>query len=202
MDKVIKTFAVPSGMVAENVKARTVNGEIEVTFDVRHKIEPKKGDFLVNTSYDIDNMVFIYSGESMIDRDGKLKIGALIAENIHGYIINFQGEGPALGLRGWCEADKYRFATEEEKQAFLKRVEEKIGRRWNFDTMTSKPTRWRAVCGGRYYSVDPEGVTCSIDYHNITEDLLWESGNYFRTQEAAQEMFAKIKRMFLRSKAE
>lgn len=61
-----------------------------------------------------------------------------------------------------------------------------------------KPLRWRAGCGERYYVIE-SGMTVveSTDYRDKYDELRYESRNYFKTKEEAENKLEKIKKILL-----
>ena len=73
--------------------------------------------------------------------------------------------------------------------------------RWG-DPITSgwfeevKPKRWRAESGCYYYCILASGVkTLTKEAHVVGDDLRYETGNYFRTEEQAEEAGLRIKKL-------
>jgi hypothetical protein len=60
-----------------------------------------------------------------------------------------------------------------------------------------QPERWRAEKGGEYYFVTVSGeVNGFKDGYHIADDNIYNSGNYFRTREAAEVYAAKWRELF------
>lgn len=60
-----------------------------------------------------------------------------------------------------------------------------------------KSKRWRAEMGEVYWYVGTDAVVVNDkDYHQVPSDLRYLAGNYFRTQEAAEVVADKIKKLF------
>lgn len=77
------------------------------------------------------------------------------------------------------------------------RVLEKMGLRWNPEKEEIETKRWRAKEGERYYYIkpsedDPQSYTECFDR---IDTLLWESGNYFRTEDEARKYANEFKRI-------
>ena len=108
---------IPKGKEVKNVKTDIVNGNINVSFDIEDIFEPKDGDFLHDEYRDV-TVIYKESNES-------------------GGIITYAGIGKCLITtyidRGWGEMKSFRYATEKEKQSFLKRLENECGKTWNAD---------------------------------------------------------------------
>lgn len=93
--------------------------------------------------------------------------------------------------------DIYKKVMEEKKcTCSIFRALEKQGLRWNPETEEIETKRWRAKEGERYYFV---GHVFEISRHresfDLTDDGLWNSGNYFRTEGEAQKYVNEFKRM-------
>ena len=59
-----------------------------------------------------------------------------------------------------------------------------------------KPKRWRAESGCYYYCIFATGVrTLAKEVHAISDDQCYETGNYFRTKEQAEEALKRIKKL-------
>ena len=60
-----------------------------------------------------------------------------------------------------------------------------------------EPPRWRAEKDELYYQVNDLGyVIPTTDWHNSTDDKLYNSGNYFKTAEEAQVYAEKWRELF------
>jgi hypothetical protein len=58
----------------------------------------------------------------------------------------------------------------------------------NRDWATFNPPRWRAGIGGVYYAVNMFGdISAMTDAACLIDDLLYNCGNYFRTESEAEE---------------
>ena len=85
-----------------------------------------------------------------------------------------------------------RFATEEEKRQLFDKMKEK-GWLWNAEKKCVELNRWRAKEGETVYflnlhqdeSIVSKGVPASVDY-------LWNTYNYFRTQEQTIEAAKRV----------
>lgn len=86
-----------------------------------------------------------------------------------------------------------RFATEEEKRRLFDKMKEE-GWLWNAEKKCIELNRWRAKEGETIYflnlhqdeSIVSKGTTASVDY-------LWETYNYFRTQEQTIEAAKRVR---------
>lgn len=180
----------PKGAEVKGYIAHVDNGEIVVEVELKEKFEPKDGDFLVSAS----GNVFIYS-------DKKTQYN----NHYCCYCGKHYGNGPILTNFSdcWTERKGCRFATPEEKSAFLEELESEAHLRWNAETKNLEPIRWRAERNGIYWFIDPHGRgNRTIDVGSNYDDDMYEIGNYFRTPEAAQKVADQIINIFKNSKAE
>lgn len=65
-------------------------------------------------------------------------------------------------------------------------------------------TRWRAEKFGKYYHIQFENkkIICMRDGRDVFDDYRYNSGNYFRTEKAAQKIVDKIEKILKNSKPE
>lgn len=178
----------PKNMEVQNTNVRIENGELVVEVEFKERFEPKDGDFLVS----LPTHVFIHNGLK-----GERTIGAYIGTMSDGEIRVAETKD------SWAATKICRYATPEEKAAFLEQLEKEYGKRWNKETKKLEDIRWRAKAGEGYYTIngalDVVGEFAGACPH---EDILHERGNYFRSNEAAQKVADQIKDIFKNSKAE
>lgn len=177
----------PKGAEVTGFNAYVENGEIITEVKFEDIFQPKDGDFLHDKYYDI---TVIYKETS--------KTGGIVT-----YVgINKNNIVPKTSL-GFGMTKEFRYATPEEKSAFLKRLESEAHLRWNAETKNLEPIRWRAERNGIYWFIDPHGRgNRTIDIRSNYDDDMYEIGNYFRTPEAAQKVADQIINIFKNSKAE
>ena len=180
----------PKGAEVTGFNAYVENGEIIVNVELKEKLSPKDGDFLVSSK----GCVFIYS-----DKEAKLP----------SLYCCYCGEYRShLGILttfsdNWTEKNGCRFATPEEKSAFLEKLESEAHLRWNAETKKLEPIRWRADKDCTYYYVDERGnVLGCNDTRGCASDSRYSCGNYFKTREVARPYADQIKEIFKNSKAE
>ncbi|CAL7896783.1 AP2/ERF domain-containing protein [Fusobacterium necrophorum subsp. funduliforme] len=76
----------------------------------------------------------------------------------------------------------------ERLERLVKHVNEKYG----------KPKRWRAKYKERYYYTDCCAyVRFAIEYNTVTDNGLYEIGNYFQTREQAEKALERVKKALL-----
>jgi hypothetical protein len=177
----------PKGAEVTGFNAHVDNGELIVDVEFKDKFLPKDGDFLHDKYYDI---TVIYKET--------YKTGGIVT-----YVgINKNNIVTKTGL-GFGMTKEFRYATPEEKSAFLERLESEAHLRWNAETKKLEPIRWRAERNGIYWFIDPHGRgNKTIDVRSNYDNDMYDIGNYFRTPEAAQKVADKIKEIFKNSKAE
>lgn len=177
-------IAVPEGCTA-NIEKK--DGFLIVTFEPE-KWEPKDGDIFfredTKTQFILrkkdGNIAYFYAG---INIDGNLVID---------------------NGRNWTEVfNKYRPATEEEKQRLFDALA-KEGKRWNAEEKRIEDLpRWRALYNENYYLIGSElTVDCQSEIGYVVDDNRYNAGNYFKTREAAERAAEKIRKILKESKAE
>lgn len=185
-------FTLPQNKEVESTNIRVENCEVFVDVELKDKFEPKDGDFL----YCEGSGVFIAR-----DSPYKGTLRAYVGINNSGE-INTQPEIFPLAPY-WCQENNCRFATSEEKNAFLERLEKECHKRWNAEAKQLEDIRWRAEKGKIYYYVSPTlKVNDTIDEHTPLSDEVYKAGNHFKTREAAQKVADQIKEIFKTSKTE
>lgn len=114
-------FEIPQNKELKSANTRVEDGKLFVDVEFQEKFDPKDGDFL----YCKDCGVFICRGNSPYE--GTLR--AYIGINRGGELV----EQPELFLNTtyWCWMGDCRYATPEEKAAFLERLEKKCHKKWN-----------------------------------------------------------------------
>lgn len=198
-------FTLPQNKEVENTNVRVENGEVLVDVEFKEKFQPKDGDFLVSSR----GKVFIYTGLST-----RIRYGAYCGVNSNN---NIDICHPLSS--DWTKKEGCRYATPEEKADFLKRLEGEKHLRWNAEKKCIEDVRWRAgICclyyyinllgdveyGKRLEIFDPETMYSDKDLRVIgyTDDNFYNSGNYFKTREAAEKVAEQIRDIFKNSKAE
>lgn len=106
----------PKDMEVVCTSAGIDNGELVIDVEFKDKFHPKDGDFLVTNL----NNVFIYNGKNLYN-----KLGAYAGVTKIGSIKIAETED------NWTCDNNIRFATPEEKSAFLERLEKECNKRWN-----------------------------------------------------------------------
>ncbi len=182
-------IAVPEGCTARVEKQ---DGFLVVTFEPK-KYEPKDGDIIA------------YSFKS-----NNLNIGIFREQcepgpyDLHKDYVTIGGNSGELI---WDDEtfihDYMRPATEEEKQRLFDDLAKK-GKRWNAEEKRIEDLpRWRACCGADYYYINQIGsIRADNEARVECDDILYESGNYFKTREAAEKVAKQIREIFKNSKAE
>ena len=86
-----------------------------------------------------------------------------------------------------------RLATEEEQKLLFMKMKEQ-GLRWNAEEKCVEKIRWRAGLEMTYYSLNSrlEAIPFNEDFCGF-DDEVWDSYNYFRTQEQAEKAAEVVK---------
>ena len=140
--------------------------------------EFKRGDVIVSTMNEI-LIVDVHSFENCILRS----------------FVNIKEDGTLFNssYSSWNEHHAWRLATEEEKQKLFDKMKEQ-GLQWNAEKKRVEKMRWRAEKGNDYYFIDS---FCYLrqDYENsqLMDDRIYNSYNYFRTEEQAEEAAKRVK---------
>lgn len=178
----------PKNEEVKNTDVKIENGKLIVEVEFEDKFQPKDGDFcvsdagfifIVHNTYNVGRQMraFSYIGESDNNKE--------IFKNLT-YTIN-----------------NGRYATPEEKESFLERLEKECGKRWNAETKELEDIRWRAKKGETYFYVDNCAlVTTHGETFNMIDNIRYDLCNYFRYYESAQKVADQIKEIFKNSKVE
>lgn len=157
------SFRIPKGCTA------VIKGNV-VVFEPKERVF-KKGDVIVSKANEI-LIVDIHSFEKSILRS--------IAHIKDGTLFN-------SSYSSWNEHHTWRLASEEEKQKLLDKMKEQ-GLCWNAEKKCVEKIRWRAEDRCRYFYIDSCLKVCTTADFRYTEDEeRWEVGNYFQTEEEAEE---------------
>lgn len=140
------------------------------------------GDILAYASYSNCYCPFIYKGT---DKNG-----------FHKYYIGLNSLSsitlPSCTDARWGH-NTIRHATDEEKQILFDKMKEQ-GLRWNAEEKRVEKMRWRAEKGEKYHFLSKGLTEGSATETNVSFDKeLWDSFNYFRTEEQAEEAAKRVK---------
>jgi hypothetical protein len=143
----------------------------------------KDGDILADHSNG-GNIIFIYKGI-------RTESGSYL-----NYVM-LDGFGYIETNHSCCNAPNpisiIELATEEEKQLLFDKMEEQ-GLRWNAEEKRVEKIRWVAKDGGKYYVVNNFGHVVADKESGFNIDRLrWAFGNYFHTQEQAEQAADAVK---------
>ena len=171
------TIAIPEGC-----KAIVKDGS--VVFEKEQKFK----DVDVLTSLFDNKVVFIFKEDELKQKDNKN--GYYVCHTAD-YVIDVSTKDSLL----FCGYKKdVRLATEKEKQFLFDKMKEQ-GLRWNAEEKKVEKIRWRAEKGGKYFTL--KGATLVVDFYTEDFDRTGEKchkyGNYFRTQEQAEEAAKRVK---------
>ena len=143
--------------------------------------EFKDGDVLVsNNKY--ERFPLIFKGN---DNKGFHKFYACLG--YYGNLIICKEDAERCGNSGLS------LATEEEKQLLFDKMKEQ-GLRWNAEEKRVEKIRWRAEKGEDYHFLSIGLTEGSATETNVSFDKeLWDSFNYFRTEEQVEEAARRVK---------
>ena len=159
------TITIPDGCRAV-IKDKIITVEKEVQ-------EFEDGDFLYSRN-DVCEFVIIY----------KIKRGG--GDAYFYACVPYVNLGKNVSYNAWCVGWDYRIATEEEKQ-FLLDALHADGKDWDADNKQIVDYRCKPKVGDAYYYID-----CFLDIvddiwsGDRMDDLVYTSGNCFKTKEEAQ----------------
>lgn len=178
----------PKGVRIKQTVTYVENGDLVAEVEFEDVFQPIDGDFLIDTDGDI----FIYS-------DAKTQ-----NSNFYScYCGTHHGKIRAAFCYNWVDKNGCRFATPEEKDAFIIRLEKEYHKRWNAEKKCLEDIRWKPKDGETYFYVNHYGVIIAAKYSGFPDDILRCSvGNCFKRNEAAQKVAEQMKEIFKNSKAE
>ena len=190
-----KTYKIqlPRNKEAQNIRTNIKDGTIEVEVELKEKWEPRDGDICFITSH----YSFISVFKSQENNDIHTYIDFLVDDNLLVNSVN-------SNLCSIANIKEFRPATDSEKQLLFDALAKK-GKMWDAQkkAVVDLP-RWRAERDCRYYYIKNCDATIHPGNDNRFEvdNNLYESGNYFKTKEAAERVAEQIREIFKNSKAE
>ena len=173
------------------------------------KYEPKDGDFVyVKVGYE---HIAIFKKE--VGEDMYVHANCNMSLSVPNIIVYDSTPLCCIG-----DIKEIRPATEAEKKLLIEKLAE-VGKRWNPRTKSIEDVRWRTGICCLYYYInlfgdveynkrleifDPETMYSDKDVRLIgyTDDNFYNSGNYFKTREAAENVAEQIRNIFKNSKSE
>lgn len=94
--------------------------------------------------------------------------------------------------KGW-NSEAFCHATDEEQQTLFDKMKEQ-GLKWNAEEKKVEQIRWRAKNKEIYYFLNTELMEESvIETNDDFDKKLWDTSNYFRTKEQAEEAAKRVK---------
>lgn len=185
MEKTYK-ITLPKGATISNVSTAEANGTLTVTVSLEKKYTPRDGDIVSG-----NGVIAIYAGTNKTG--GIMTYAAFCDPRLQTTFCEI----------GWGYIADFRPATEAEKQRLFDALA-KQGKRWNAGKKCIEDLpRWRADDSGTYYYVTTIfSIEETKDLRLSSDDMFYESGNYFRTREAAEKVAEQIRDIFKNSKAE
>ena len=183
----------PRNKEAQNIRTNIKDGTIEVEVELNEKWVPKDGEICyIEACYE---HIFIFN---KLDDD----VIAYVA-----FTPCAKQLSDICKIAIVCNTDdirNFRPATDFEKQLLFDALAKK-GKMWDAQkkAVVDLP-RWRAERDCRYYYIKNCDATIHPGDDNRFEvdNNLYESGNYFKTKEAAERVAEQIREIFKNSKAE
>ena len=168
------TITIPEGCKAV-IKDRSVVFEKEQKF--------KDGDILAHADYSNYPCPFIYKGT---DVRGLYQFYVGV-NNVDEIYLSDDVE------KRWGNG-ALRYATDEEKQLLFDKMKEQ-SLRWNAEEKRVEKIRWRAEKKEFYFVLDGTAfeVDCYTEIFDEIDAKLYNYGNYFRTEEQAEEAAKRVK---------
>ena len=173
-------ITLPKNCEVDNVKASIEDGYLVVEYTPKEKFSPKDGDIL-----SCGERIVIYKWS---DFDGAMAVYYYLASNGMGGIPI--GSGYGCGY-----THTYHLASESEKEKLFSYMKEN-GYTFNQETKRVEKIRWRAERENSYYFINSIGNGIGEEEGNCCIDTeRFKIGNYFKTEEEAQEYANKFKEL-------
>ena len=174
--------------IPEGCKAQINGNEVVVEKEKKEKAktqEFKDGDVL--TSLFDNKVVFIFKEDELKQKDNRN--GYYVCHTAD-YVIDVSTKDSLF----FCGYKKdVRLATEEEKQLLFDKMKEQ-GLRWNAEEKRVEKIRWRAEDDKIYFCIHNQGIVMVDKEGGFCIDKnRHEFGNYFRTEEQAEEAAKRMK---------
>lgn len=165
----------PRGAKVSSTDIKCEDGKIILTAQIikEEKYEPQDGDIVSWKDKD----------------DGGNPAVSIYKEKSRSYATLYATDSMEYSTYATFAMNIIRPATKEEKQRLFDAMA-KAGRRWNPEKKMVEDVRWRAKVKGYYYRIDsligetPDVSVCQ-DFRSHRNNRDYETGNYFKTKEAA-----------------
>lgn len=185
-----KTYKImlPRNKEAQNIRTNIKDGTIEVEVKLKEKWEPRDGEIVTWRKTQDQNKWAI----------------SVYKEKNRGYCHLFTSGIVGFDRTTTLDIGEIYPATATEKQLLFDALA-KEGKMWDAKKkqVVDLP-RWRAEKDCRYYYIKNCDATIHSGDDNRFEvdNNLYKSGNYFKTEEAAERVAEQIRKIFKNSKAE
>ena len=187
-----KTYKIqlPRNKEAQNIRTNIKNGIIEVEVELKEKWEPRDGEIVISNNMCNHPSISVFF-ETPEDKR---------------YVIYDQWTKDVTYMpsKFWDWVLPSRPATDSEKQLLFDALANE-GKMWDAQKKAVVDLRrWRAERDCRYYYIKNCDATIHPGDDNRFEvdNNLYESGNYFKTKEAAERVAEQIREVFKNSKVE
>ena len=163
--------------IPENATIEVVNGDLVIK---PKEIEFKDGDICFSDNSRI-KMVFILE---YMNWGNKI--------NYHACLSSY-----GIEYKDWLDSNgDIRLATEEEKQKLLDALH-KDGKDWDAENKKIVDYRWRAKFNEYYFYINDSDIKIikTTDQNFNVDILRYKNGNYFQTEQQAEQALEKIKKV-------
>ena len=182
-----QTFEIPEGCTRVTIEQQ--GNQIITTFEP--EVMFKDGDIIKIIRPDGDCLIAIKKSDEK-----------LISDNNEAYaIIGFTGK-LAIGEManfGYKKEMGRKVSLSPESLPIIQDALAKVGKKWNAEKKCIeelKPERWRAEYGKRYWFVtDTFSVIDQDDIYCGINDIRYNAGNYFQTEQQAKDFEERIKQL-------
>lgn len=176
----------PKNMEAKITNYYMKNGEIIINVELKKAFKPKCGDFLVNT---VTDAIYILKDINYTTKSAVCYVGYQNLKFLNRWKFNTEN---------YSFISQCRYATQKEKEEFLKKLELEHNKRWNAEKKCLEDIRWRPKNGELYYYID-EYLYISVARCNLNCDVdirRLNANNCFKTPDEVALARNKIKEIF------
>ena len=163
--------------IPENATIEVVNGDLVIT--------PKENKFIIKDG-DICYFKNKYCERILMFKEYS-KITCV-------YYCSYDFLNDKIKYNDNCDKAIKRLATEEEKQKLLDALH-KDGKDWDAENKKIVDYRWRAKYEGLYYFINTAyfEIKGTADINHSVDDMRYNIGNYFKTEQQAEKALEKVK---------
>lgn len=180
----------PNGKEVIGTGVSAEDGKLVVEVEFEDEFDPKDGDF---SGWKRWKYIYLQRQKSCNKLVYSCYCG--VTRYTNDVILEFSNN--------WTNKEGCRFATPEEKSAFLERLEKECHKKWNAETKKLEDIRWRPNVNELYYFINSRlGIEKAYNVQSFLDKDIIEKGNCFKNVYAAQPYADKFKEILKNSKAE